>query len=203
MFLDKVMEIKLALTEKMIDGFKKGSMYAIATRPGVGKTHFCMSVATLFASKGNKVLYISHNISDEEFFERQKAFDSNCSENINFEEVYKLTIEGLEMFASEDNYGLIVLDPFDIYSLDLDVGGLKEFAKKKNIAILLTTNLARPPLDEDRAHPVLSDMKFIDEKAYKKLIAFSELILFLTQEPSANEFGIYVAKNPHGDIGFL
>ena len=122
--------------------------------------------------------------------------------NINFEEVYKLTLEGLEMFASEDNYGLIVFDPFDIYSLDLDIGDLKEFAKKKNIAILLTTNLARPPLDEDRAHPVLSDMKFIDKKAYKKLIAFSELILFLTQEPSTIDINAIVGKDAHGKIGY-
>ena len=203
MCLDKVMEIKLALAEKMIGGFKKGSIYAIATRPGVGKTHFCMSVANLFASRNQKVLYISNSISEEEFFARQQAFSSECGDNISFEEVYKLTLEGFDMFASEDDYSLIVLDPFDIYSLDLDIGDLKEFAKKKNIAILLTTNLARPPIDEDRTHPVLSDMKFIDEKAYKKLIAFSELILFLTQEPNTNEFGIYVAKNPHGDIGFL
>ena len=28
------------------------------------------------------------------------------------------------MFASEDDYDLIVLDPFDIYALDIDLGEL-------------------------------------------------------------------------------
>ena len=189
--------------ERFVDKIQKGNIYCVGARPFVDKAQFCIGVASLLASKGNKVLYISHEMDEDTFTKKLHTTCSNDGDNINFEEVYKLTLEGLEMFASEDNYGLIVFDPFDIYSLDLDIGDLKEFAKKKNIAILLTTNLARPPLDEDRAHPVLSDMKFIDEKAYKKLIAFSELILFLTQEPSANEFGIYVAKNPRGDIGFL
>ena len=163
MCLDKVMEIKLALAEKMIGGFKKGSIYAIATRPGVGKTHFCISVATLFASKESKVLYISNNISEEEFFNRQKAFNSNYGENIDFEQVYKLTLDGLDMFASEDDYDLIVLDPFDIYALDIDLDELKEWAKKKNIPILVSKYLSRPPLEDDRNHPVLSDLKFPQE----------------------------------------
>lgn len=94
-------------------------------------------------------------MDEDTFTEKLNTTCSNDGDNINFEEVYKLTIEGLEMFASEDDYSLIVLDPFDIYSLDLDVGGLKEFAKKKNIAILLTTNLARPPIDDNRTHPVV------------------------------------------------
>ena len=94
-------------------------------------------------------------MDEDTFTEKLNTTCSNVGDNINFEEVYKLTIEGLEMFASEDNYGLIVLDPFDIYSLDIDIGDLKEFAKNKNVAILLTTNLARPPIDDNRTHPIV------------------------------------------------
>ena len=135
MCLDKVMEIKLALTEKMIDGFKKGSMYAIATRPGVGKTHFCISIATLFASRNQKVLYIANSISEEEFCDRQKAFEVDCGNNIFFNEIYSLDIVKLDKLASEQEFDLIILDPIEIYLLDIDLGELKEWAKKKNITV--------------------------------------------------------------------
>ena len=188
--------------ERFVDKIQKGNIYCVGVRPFVDKAQFCIGVASLFASKGNKVLYISHEIDEDTFTEKLNTTCSNDGDNINLEEVYKLTLEGLEMFASEDDYSLIVLDPFDIYSLDLDIGDLKEFAKKKNVAILLTTNLARPPFEEDRTHPVLSDMKFIDKKAYKKLIAFSELILFLTQEPNTIDINAIVGKDAHGKIGY-
>ena len=195
------MEIKLALAEKMIGGFKKGSIYAIATRPGVGKTHFCISVATLFASKESKVLYISNNISEEEFFNRQKAFNSNYGENIDFEQVYKLTLDGLDMFASEDDYDLIVLDPFDIYALDIDLGELKEWAKKKNIPILVSKYLSRPPLEDDRNHPVLSDLKFPQESLQKKFLAYVDVILFAYRKALQSGIILTVAKNIYGTIG--
>ena len=201
MCLDKVMEIKLALAEKMIGGFKKGSIYAIATRPGVGKTHFCMSVANLFASRHQKVLYIANSISEEEFFARQQAFSSECGDNISFEEVYKLTIEGLEMFASEDDYSLIVLDPFDIYALDIDLGELKEWAKKKNIPILVSKYLSRPPLEDDRNHPVLSDLKFPQESLQKKFLAYVDVILFAYRKALQSGIILTVAKNIYGTIG--
>ena len=141
--------------ERFVDKIQKGNIFCVGARPFVDKAQFCIGVASLFASKGNKVLYISHEMDEDTFTEKLNTTCSNVGDNINFEEVYKLTIEGLEMFASEDDYSLIVLDPFDIYSLDLDIGDLKEFAKKKNIAILLTTNLARPPVDDNRTHPVI------------------------------------------------
>lgn len=201
MFLNKIMEIKLALAEKMIDGFKKGSMYAIATRPGVGKTHFCMSVANLFASRNQKVLYISNSISEEEFFARQQAFSSECGDNISFEEVYKLTIEGLKMFASEDDYDLIVLDPFDIYAFDIDLGELKAYAENKNITILLSKHLLRPPFESNRNHPVLSDIKFPQESLLDKFLAYIDVILFAYRKAPQSKISLTVAKNIYGTIG--
>lgn len=201
MFLDKVMEIKLALAEKMIGGFKKGSICAIATRPGVGKTHFCIAVANLFASRNQKVLYISNSISEEEFFARQQAFSSECGDNISFEEVYKLTLEGFDMFASEDDYDLIVLDPFDIYALDIDLGELKEWAKKKNITVLVSKYLSRPPLESDRDHPVLSDIKFSQESLLDKFLAYIDVILFAYRKNPQSKISLTVAKNIYGTIG--
>ena len=50
----------------------------------------------------------------------------------------------LNKLASEQEFDLIILDPIEIYLLDIDLGELKEWAKKKNIAILLSKYLSRP-----------------------------------------------------------
>ena len=201
MFLNKVMEIKLALTEKMINGFKKGSMYAIATRPGVGKTHFCISIATLFASRNQKVLYIANSISEEEFCDRQKAFEVDCGNNIFFNEIYSLNIEKLDNLASEQEFDLIILDPIEIYLLDIDLGELKEWAKKKNITVLVSKYLSRPPLESDRDHPVLSDIKFSQESLLDKFLAYIDVILFAYRKNPQSKISLTVAKNIYGTIG--
>ena len=90
--------------ERLIERIRKGGIYGIGARPFIDKTKFCISSASLFASKGNKVLYMSHEMDEDAFTEKLTATCPNVIANINFEEVYKLTIDGLEMFASEDNY---------------------------------------------------------------------------------------------------
>ena len=201
MCLDKVMEIKLALAEKMIGGFKKGSIYAIATRPGVGKTHFCMSVANLFASRNQKVLYLSISISEEEFCDRQKAFEVDCGNNIFFNEIYSLDIEKLDKLASEQEFDLIILDPIEIYLLDIDLGELKEWAKKKNITVLVSKYLSRPPLESDRDHPVLSDIKFSQESITDKFLAYVDVIILANKSEPQHLISLKLAKNIFGSIG--
>lgn len=181
--------------ECLVERLQKGNIYCVGARPFVDKAQFCIGMASLFASKDNKVIYISHGMGEYVFTEKLNKARLNVGDNLEFVEMYKITIEGLEIFADDDDYDLIVLDPFDIYSLDIDIGDLKEFANKKNIAILLTVNIARPPLDSDRTHPILSDIKFLDKKTYKKLIAFSELIVFISQELNTNDFKILVGKD--------
>ena len=187
--------------ERFVDKIQKGNIYCVGARPFVDKAQFCIGVASLFASKGNKVLYISHEMDEDTFNEKLNTTCSNDGDNINFEEVYKLTLEGLEMFASEDNYGLIVLDPFDIYALDIDLGELKEWAKKKNITVLVSKYLSRPPLESDRDHPVLSDIKFSQESLLDKFLACVDVILFAYRKPHQSKISLTVAKNIYGTIG--
>ena len=187
--------------ERFVDKIQKGNIYCVGARPFVDKAQFCIGVASLFASKGNKVLYISHEMDEDTFTEKLHTTCSNVGDNINFEEVYKLTIESLEMFASEDDYSLIVLDPFDIYALDIDLGELKEWAKKKNITVLVSKYLSRPPLESDRDHPVLSDIKFSQESLLDKFLAYVDVILFAYRKAPQSKISLTVAKNIYGTIG--
>lgn len=186
--------------ERLIEKMQEGSIYCIGSRPFIDKSQICISIALSFDKNGKKVLYLSHSMNENKFTEKLNNTYPESNSNIRFEEVYKITIDGLNMFASEDNYTLIILDPFDIYSLDLDIGDLKEFAKKKNVAILLTTNLARPPLDSERTHPALSDIQFIDEKAQIKLIAFAEIIMFVYKKENDSKLHISMGKNLYSDL---
>lgn len=186
--------------ERLIENIQKGSIYCIGSRPFIDKSQICISIASSFAKNSEKVLYLSHTMNEDKFTEKLNNTYPEAYNNIYFEEVYKITIERLGMFTSEDNYTLIILDPFDIYSLDLDVGDLKEFAKKKNVAILLTTNLARPPLDSNRTHPVLSDIQFIDKKAQMKLIAFSDIIMFAYKKQNDSQLYIRYEKNLYSSL---
>ena len=167
----------------------------------MGKTQFCISVTSLLASKGSKVLYMSNAMDEDEFFKRMKTDNLNICNKVNFEEVYKLTLEGLKMFVSEDDYDLIVLDPFDIFALDIDLGELKEWAKKKNIPILVSKYLSRPPLEDDRNHPVLSDLKFPQESLQEKFLAYVDVILFAYRKSPQSGIILTVAKNIYGTIG--
>lgn len=186
--------------ERFVDKIQKGNIYCVGVRPFVDKAQFCIGMASLFASKGNKVLHISHEMDEDTFTEKLNTTCSNDGDNINFEEVYKLTIEGLEMFASEDDYSLIVLDPFDIYALDIDLGELKEWAKKKNITVLVSKYLSRPPLESDRDHPVLSDIKFSQESLLDKFLAYVDVILFAYRKAPQSKISLTVAKNVYGYI---
>lgn len=186
--------------ERLIEKMQEGSIYCIGSRPFIDKSQICISIALSFDKNGKKVLYLSHSMNENKFTEKLNNTYPESNSNIRFEEVYKITIDGLNMFASENNYTLIILDPFDIYSLDLDIGDLKEFAKKKNVAILLTTNLARPPLDSERTHPALSDIQFIDEKAQIKLIAFAEIIMFVYKKENDSKLHISMGKNLYSDL---
>ena len=63
--------------ERFIQKFKKGGLYGIGARSGMGKTQFCISVTSLLASKGSKVLYMSNAMDEDEFFKRMKTDNLN------------------------------------------------------------------------------------------------------------------------------
>ena len=140
-------------------------------------------------------------MDEDAFFKRARNFSPVPCSLINFEEVYKLTLEGLKMFASDDNYDLIVIDPFDTYCWDLDISELKEFAKKKDVCILLSKQLRRPPLWSRRKHPVLSDVTFPQKHLENKFVSMVDIILFGYGKPNTNKIWVSVGKNIYGSIG--
>ena len=195
----KFIKTKFKIIEKMVGEFKKGGVYAICTRPGIGKTHFCLSVASYFAAKGQKVFYMSDCISPDEFYNRQSKIDPDCTENIQFEQIFLCTIDRLNDFVSEQDNSLVIIDPIDIYSHKLDIDEIKDFAKKKNITILLSKHLSKP-LFWNRL-PALRDIKFVSKFTTEKFLAYVDVIFFAYRKEPHSPITLTLAKNIYGSIG--
>ena len=133
--------IAMAYIEQWFGEFEKGHLYALATRPGVGKTHFALTLSGHWAKLGRKTLYISDTMNKETFSQRFDALEPWYGDAIDYKECYKLTIPRLSEWLDTNHYDLLILDPFDVYAWNVDVGELKELAQEKGICVWLTTNL--------------------------------------------------------------
>ena len=182
--------------------FQKGSIYAIASRCGIGKTQVCLNFAKYVAGNGEKVLYLSDSPSGKEIDILASQTILKGKNNIVCKRTFHLHKLKLEMLLNEDEYDYLILDPFDIYAYDIDMGELKEIAIEKHIAIIVTKNLSRPPLFSRRKPPVLSDIKFADKRVQRKFIAYTDIILFLERKSHTSRFKALVGKDVHGKIGY-
>ena len=189
--------VSLFMLEKMVGGFRLGSMYTVASRPYRGKTTFCMRTAILYAEQDYKVLYLSDSLTREEFDQKLQECDTNArTENIAFVPVFCLSKTRLEQVLNDHPCDLLIVDSIDTLGMDINIGQLKELSLERKMMVWLTKQLARPPLWSRRKHPTLSDIKFMSAKACKKLISYSDAIFFLHNEQSIRK--IILAKNQQG-----
>ena len=164
--------IAMAYIEQWFGKFEKGNLYALATRPGLGKTHFALTLAGHWAKLGRKTLYISDAMNAETFEKRLDRLEPYYHDLVSFEECYKLTIERLSQWLDADSYDLLILDSFDVYCWDIDIGELKELAQAKGVCVLLTKNL----LFSEEPHN-LSHIRFPNEEMKDKFVAYTSAIL--------------------------
>lgn len=185
--------------EYTIGKFQKGNLYAIATRPGVGKTHFCMGVTCHLGKLGYNVLYISDAMDERTFELRLDRINPFYPGHIVFKECHKLTIEKLSQWLDEEEYEMLVIDPFDVYSWDVDVGELKDLAKEKSVSVLLSKNLTAE--SKNNEHLTLSTIRFPSQEVLDKFLAYTDIILLGYVHPDSGNACLKVAKNNEGSIG--
>lgn len=188
--------------KKIVKMFQKGSVYAIASRCGIGKTQVCLKFADYAVGNKEKTLYLSDQIDGKEFDNLISRMNLSGENSVVCKRAFYLQKSKLKSLLNEDEYDYLILDPFDIYVYDIDMGDLKELAIENDIAIIVTKNLSRPPFFSRRKHPVMSDLKFADKKIKAKFIAYTDIILFLEKKPSENFMSFIVAKNIKGTIGY-
>ena len=97
---DSTPGIPTGLTEldKAIGGLKRGNLYVIAARPGLGKTGFGLSVALSVAGKGFGVIFISLEMPHDQLTIRAIAQEGKL--DTRKIETDRLTVEEAGIFAS-------------------------------------------------------------------------------------------------------
>ena len=188
--------IAMAYIEQWFGEFEKGNLYALATRAGVGKTHFVLTLAGHWAKLGRKTLYISDAMNEETFEKRFTAIEPFYREDADFKECYKLTMERLSQWLDAKRYDLVVLDSFDVYCWDVDVGELKELAQEKGVCVWLTKSL---PYSEGPIN--LSHVRFPEEEFRDKFIAYTDVILCGYRNPEHDSVCLRALKNVAGAYG--
>ena len=188
--------IAMAYIEQWFGDFEKGRLYAFATRAGVGKTHFALTLAGHWAKLGRKTLYISDAMNEATFERRLTALEPYYHENVDFKECYKLTIDRLSQWLDANPYDLVVLDPFDVYCWNVDVGELKELAQKKGVCVFLTKGLS---FSEEPIN--LSHLRFPKEEFRDKFIAYTDVILCGYRNREHDSVCLRALKNVAGIYG--
>ena len=188
--------------KKLIEKFKQGSIYAITSRAGVGKTCFCLNLLSNIAENSGEILFLTDSLEMSEIHDYIAKMPSTSQNRVCFKQAFRLHKDRLKAFLREKEYTHLILDSFDNYAYDIDIGELKEMAMKNNIIVIITKSLSRPPLFSKRNHPVLSDIKFVDKRVQKKFIAYIDIILFLERKPHTNDLKVLVGKDIHNQIGY-
>ena len=188
--------ITMAYLEEWFGKFEKSKLHAFTARPGVGKTHFALALSAHYIKMGRKVLFISDAIDAQTFYRRLDRLQPHYHEDADFKECYHLTIDRLSQWLDARDYDLLILDPFDVYCWNVDVGELKELAQKKGVCVWLTKCL---PFHEGATN--LSHLRFPQEEFRDKFIAYTDLILCGYRNPEHDTVCLRALKNLAGVCG--
>ena len=105
-------------------------------------------------------------------------------------------MERLSQWLDAKRYDLVVLDSFDVYCWDVDVGELKELAQEKGVCVWLTKSL---PYSEGPIN--LSHVRFPEEEFRDKFIAYTDVILCGYRNPEHDSVCLRALKNVAGAYG--
>lgn len=152
---------------------KKGNLYTIAGRPGMGKTTIARHIANILTENGHKVLYIdTEGISEKGKFKRRNdKFDYLYQRLISVEEVRNITFIG--------KYNIVVIDNFQyMYHKRMPYTSyrLKRFAEELNVVVIVLSHISRK-IDARKNHnPCFLDMP---RKMCGSLRESSDNVMFL------------------------
>lgn len=186
---------------KLIEKFKEGSIYAVTSRVGVGKTRFCLILLSHITENNGEVLFLTDSLDISEIDDYIAKMPITSRNRVYFKQAFHLHKDRLKAYLKEKEYKYLILDSFDNYAYDIDMGDLKEIAIEENIIVVVTKTLSRPPLFSKRKHPVLSDIKFSQKSTQDKFLAYVDVILFAYRKKPTSKILLTTAKNIHGTIG--
>ena len=198
--------------DRTLVGLGEGDLVIVGARPGMGKTSFCMNLATNIAKSTKKnVCVFSLEMSAEQLASRMLSSEALVDNTTG------ITVTRMKAkLRRVKNLGLVVVDYLQLMQGEgrrtdnrvLEVGdisrGLKILAKELKIPVICCAQLSRGPESRTDKRPMLSDLR--DSGAIEQ---DADIILFLYRdeyykEPGPGEQSVaecIVSKNRHGSTG--
>ncbi len=201
--------------DSLIGGMRKGEVFTVAARTGVGKTNLGLGISSSLCKSGQSVLFFSTEMSVRSIWERYRALQESsqtalghsffvCDEFIpNLDSIRKALIENpvdLFIFDHINNVG------DESHFLAEFMRGLKEIARDLNIPGLVLAQLNRNAdwVDQKtgtKQPPRLSQIK--GSGAIEEASAQVMLLQEIRQTPEQTDIIGILDKNRYGDKGVI
>lgn len=216
--MNEIIKTGLKYFDKSIGGIKKGELTCLAGVPGSGKTVLENQIFLGADKNGHRCLYFSLEMYKETVLRQlalQGVTDISSSRIIDDAEYLDSL---LEICEKEQKLDLVIIDHTEIiriekerlekFSVDRGLGAdcgtditrmLKWLAKKLNVAVLVTANVSRRCLYQNRM-PTLSDLdKILCEHDFDKIIfLYNKDILKNPRDREKSIIELSIGKNRGG-----
>ena len=172
----------------------KGSIYAVASATGIGKTTFLLATAKEMANKGYKVLYLSIEMNVEQLIPYLPEVQPNL-DVAEFDGKSWSELDGSEYDIICYDYIGANLNDWD--ELIIEADNLAEYAKKHNI-IIFTALQAKPEIAEESKEEVLHTNVYVAfSKGMINKVAGAAYLVKRKQH-----LYLYVMKNRYGPLNW-
>ncbi len=177
----------LSAVDEMLGSFTSGNLYAVASRPGIGKTMFFKNVMNnILKSTDNEIFYFAEQIHCRMGISDTR-FHATCVSEIS---------KVLPWVKEVADKGIVIID--NLLDTDSVLPQLKEIAKEENALILIAVELSRKLERRKDKRPRLSDLNGADT-ALDGVVFLYRDCFELTNDSYQAE--VIIAKNPNGSTG--
>lgn len=189
-------------------GLVGGELVIVAGPTSKGKTLLSMHIANNIAKKGNRVLFVTLEMTKAQLTSRYMYVNggrhtsdfSTVAANTVFQENRRLNyqdIDGLIQNAKEElDVDLVVIDHLHYFARNVknaseQLGEItmqfSDNAKKYNIPIILISHIRKMDKDEDLSGDALRGSSLIAQD--------SDIVLLVNRDPETNQMGVLIDKN--------
>ena len=198
--------------DRTTSGLQKSDLVILAARPSMGKTAFALCVAKNAASKGNRVMIFSLEMSKEQLTQRLLAMESLI--DATKLRTGDLNTEDWKALSKAADLDLVIVDYLQLMEMggrvesrQLEVAALsrqlKQMARELECPVIALSQLSRASEQRKDNRPVLSDLR--DSGAIEQ---DADVVFFLYRDEVYNpetetpgECEVIIAKQRNGPIG--
>jgi len=217
------METGFPKLDQLLYGFKRGELYTVGARTGIGKTTFCLNVTSNLLRTDKRCLYLSTEMSFDTIWDRLRAINSQDTDEESFKrfqffvsDIGNPKKEKVRQMIQEINPDVLILDHLQhlgdaitnrAQELGLMVKSLKNYAREFNICIIVASQLNRQADSTnfktgEKIKPQLYHLKecgSIEEESTAVVLLNKEYQI----DDTHDAYTLNLAKNRYGSTGVI